>query len=148
MNAQEKEQKLSAFIEKCKKAGLKITPQRIAVYEILLNSTNHPTVEEIYEEVKKKYPFVSLATVYRTVETLEQMGLAKKVCYWGSSARYDANMEEHHHLICVKCGSIKDIYLDEELNIPKNLNGFETSGYSVNIYGLCPKCKEEVQNSS
>ncbi len=136
-----KEDRLEGFIERCRQAGLKITPQRVAVYEILLNSPHHPTVEEIYEEVKKRYPFVSLATVYRTVETLEQMGLAKKVCYWGSSARYDANTEEHHHLICVRCGAIKDIYIEDSLSIPKELEGFRTEGYSVNIYGLCPSCK-------
>lgn len=142
-----KEDMLESFVERCRQAGLKITPQRVAVYEILLKSHNHPTVEEIYEEVKKRYPFVSLATVYRTVETLEQMGLAKKVCYWGSSARYDANMDEHHHLICVKCGAIRDIYIDKNIDIPEELEGFETSGYSVNIYGLCPKCKKDQDSS-
>ncbi len=143
-----KEEKLEAFIEKCRQEGLKITPQRIAVYEILLSSKSHPTVEEIYDEVKKRYPFVSLATVYRTVETLEQVGLAKKVCYWGSSARYDANTEDHHHLICVKCGAIEDIYLEGRLDIPSEVGGFRVSGYSVNVYGLCPDCREEVQPST
>jgi len=143
-----KEEKLEAFIEKCRQEGLKITPQRIAVYEILLDSRNHPTVEEIYEEVKKRYPFVSLATVYRTVETLEQVGLAKKVCYWGSSARYDANTEDHHHLICVKCGAIKDIYIEDELKLPSEAGGFRISGYSVNVYGLCPNCQKELQPST
>ncbi len=143
-----KQEMLNRFVERCRQAGLKITPQRIAVYEILINSHNHPTVEEIYEEVKKRYPFVSLATVYRTVETLEQMGLAKKVCYWGSSARYDANTEEHHHLICVKCGAIRDLYMDQELSIPEELEGFKTEGYSVNVYGLCPDCRKESQKDS
>ena len=143
-----RESMLESFIERCREAGLKITPQRVAVYEILLNSHNHPTVEEIYEEVKKRYPFVSLATVYRTVETLEQMGLAKKVCYWGSSARYDANTDDHHHLICVSCGAIRDIYMDKKIDIPQELEGFETSGYSVNVYGVCPTCKEKTQPST
>ena len=142
------EEKLNLFIERCRKEGLKITPQRVAVYEILLRSENHPTVEEIYEEVRKKYPFVSLATVYRTVETLEQMGLAKKVCYWGSSARYDANTDEHHHLICVKCGAIRDVYIEESIAIPEELEGFKTEGYSVNIYGLCPDCRKKAQPSA
>jgi len=141
----DREERLQDFINRCRQEGLKITPQRVAVYEILLNSYNHPTVEEIYEEVKKRYPFVSLATVYRTVETLEQMGLAKKVCYWGSSARYDANTDEHHHLICVKCGAIRDIYMEEDLSIPQELEGFRTEGYSVNIYGLCPECRDKAQ---
>ncbi len=144
----DREERLQDFIDRCRQEGLKITPQRVAVYEILLNSYNHPTVEEIYDEVKKRYPFVSLATVYRTVETLEQMGLAKKVCYWGSSARYDANIDEHHHLICVKCGAIRDIYMEEDLSIPSELEGFRTEGYSVNIYGLCPECREKAQPTS
>ena len=143
-----KEQMINNFIERCRKSGLKITPQRVAVYEILLSSKNHPTVEEIYEEVKKRYPFVSLATVYRTVETLEQMGLAKKVCYWGSSARYDANTQKHHHLICVSCGAIKDIYLSKDLDIPPELEGFTTEGYSVNVYGLCPDCREKKKRKA
>jgi Fur family peroxide stress response transcriptional regulator len=138
---EQKEDMLRVFVDKCRKQGLKITPQRVAVYEILLNSHSHPTVEEIYEEVKKKYPFVSLATVYRTVETLEQMGFAKRVCYWGNSVRYDANTEEHHHLICTNCGSIRDIYLEEEVSLPDDLDGFQPMGYSINIYGLCPNCK-------
>ncbi|WP_461832097.1 Fur family transcriptional regulator [Aquifex sp.] len=134
------EERLNNFVNRCKEIGLKITPQRIAVYEVLLKSDNHPTVEEIYEKVKEKYPYVSLATVYRTLETLEKIGLAKRVCFWGNSARYDANVSEHHHLICEVCGRIEDIELEENLNIPETLKGFKTEGYSVNIYGVCPKC--------
>ncbi|RUM28775.1 MAG: transcriptional repressor [Aquifex sp.] len=138
-------EKLELFVKKCKEIGLKITPQRLAVYEVLLKSYNHPTVEEIYEEVKKMYPYVSLATVYRTLETLEKIGLVKRVCFWGNSARYDANTSEHHHLICEKCGRIEDIDLDQKLAIPENLQGFKTDSYSVNIYGLCPECQSNQQ---
>ncbi|HIP42853.1 MAG TPA: transcriptional repressor [Aquifex aeolicus] len=138
-------EKLEFFVKKCKEIGLKITPQRLAIYEVLLKSYNHPTVEEIYEEVKKMYPYVSLATVYRTLETLEKIGLVKRVCFWGNSARYDANTSEHHHLICKKCGRIEDIDLDQKLSIPENLQGFKTDSYSVNIYGLCPKCQSNQQ---
>ncbi|RUM29460.1 MAG: transcriptional repressor [Aquifex sp.] len=134
------------FVKRCKETGLKITPQRMAVYEVLLKSDNHPTVEEIYEEVKKLYPYVSLATVYRTLETLENIGLVKKVCFWGNSARYDANLEEHHHLICEKCGKIEDIKLDQKLNIPREFHGYTTKSYSVNVYGVCPDCKAKMQS--
>ncbi len=136
------EEKMDLFIKKCKQEGLKITPQRIAVYEILLNSKSHPTVEEIYEEVRKRYPFVSLATVYRTVETLEQVGLVRKVCYWGSSARYDANTKDHHHIVCIKCGIIRDIHVQGEPQISEKPEGFEVLGYSINFYGLCSSCKK------
>ena len=137
-------ERLDLFVKKCKDTGLKITPQRIAVYEVLLNSKNHPTVEEIYEEVKKMYPYVSLATVYRTLETLEKIGLVRKVCFWGNSARYDANISEHHHLICEICGKIEDINIDEKLSIPENLNEYKTTSYSINIYGVCPECQAKT----
>jgi len=140
------DERLEFFVKRCKETGLKITPQRMAVYEVLLKSDNHPTVEEIYEEVKKQYPYVSLATVYRTLETLENIGLVKKVCFWGNSARYDANTEEHHHLICEKCGKIEDVKLEQKLNIPKEFHGYKTESYSVNIYGVCPDCKAKMQS--
>jgi Fur family peroxide stress response transcriptional regulator len=135
--------KLERFVDKCKSMGLKITPQRVAVYEVLLNRENHPTVEEVYNEIKKRYPFVSLATVYRTVETLEDLGFVKRVAYWGGSVRYDANVEDHHHLICTKCGAIKDVRLDINWQAPEQMEGYKVEKYSLNIYGVCPACQKE-----
>jgi len=134
-------ERLDEFVKRCKEYGLKITPQRLAVYEVLLKSRNHPTVEEIYEEVKKMYPYVSLATVYRTLETLERLGLVKRVCFWENSARYDANPVEHHHLICESCGKIEDVEVSGGLQLPQEVKGFKVFGYSVNVYGLCPECR-------
>jgi len=135
--------KLNTFIERCKTLGLKITPQRVAVYEVLLSREDHPTVEEVYEEVKRRYPFISLATVYRTVETLEELGLVKKVAYWGNSIRYDANIEDHHHLICVRCGAIRDIHIDTDWKPPKDIEGYKVEKYSLHIYGVCPSCQKK-----
>ncbi|QWK18964.1 MAG: transcriptional repressor [Hydrogenobacter thermophilus] len=134
--------KLERFIDKCKSMGLKITPQRVAVYEVLLNREDHPTVEEVYNEVKKRYPFVSLATVYRTVETLEELGFVKRVAYWGGSVRYDANTEDHHHLICTRCGAIKDIQLNINWYPPKHIEGYRVEKYALHIYGVCPECQK------
>ncbi len=132
---------LELFVERCKEKKLKITPQRIAVYEVLLRSKEHPTVEEIYNQIKEKYPYVSMATVYRTVEILENIGLVKKVCYWGNSTRYDANLEEHHHFICIKCGSIRDVSFNGNINIPREIDGYTINSVAVNMYGICPSCK-------
>ncbi len=134
-------ERLELFVEKCKEKKLKITPQRIAVYEVLLRSREHPTVEEIYNQIKEKYPYVSMATVYRTVEILENIGLVKKVCYWGNSTRYDANLEEHHHFICLRCGIIRDVHLNGNLSLPEEIDGFTVHSIAVNMYGLCPSCK-------
>lgn len=136
------EVKLDKFIDRCKSMGLKITPQRVAVYEVLLNREDHPTVEEVFNEVKKRYPFVSLATVYRTVETLEELGFVKRVAYWGGSIRYDANVEDHHHLICTRCGAIKDIHLDINWQPPNYMEGYRVEKYSLHIYGVCPECQK------
>lgn len=136
------ENSIENFLNTCKRLGLKITPQRLAVYEVLLNRGDHPTVEEIYDDVKKRYPYISLATVYRTVETLEDLGLVKKVAYWGSSARYDANTHEHHHLICLRCGAIEDLQMETGWQMPEQLEGYKTISYSIHIYGLCPACQK------
>jgi len=142
MMAHQKE-RLEEFVKVCKEKGLKITPQRLAVYEILLRREDHPTVEEIYEEVKEIYPFVSLATVYRTVETLEGLGFIKRVAYWGSSVRYDANIQEHDHLVCVMCGAILDLKAEAGCRVPEELNGFKVLSHSLYIYGVCPSCQRK-----
>jgi Fur family peroxide stress response transcriptional regulator len=118
MMAHQKE-RLEEFVKICKEKRLKITPQRLAVYEILLRREDHPTVEEIYEEVKETYPFVSLATVYRTVETLEELGFIKRVAYWGSS---------DDHLVCVMCATILDLKAEAGCRVPEEVNGFKVSG--------------------
>jgi Fur family peroxide stress response transcriptional regulator len=135
--------RLEEFVKVCKEKGLKITPQRLAVYEILLRRKDHPTVEEIYEEVKEIYPFVSLATVYRTVEILEELGFIKRVAYWGSSVRYDANVQEHDHLVCVMCGAILDLKADAGCRVPEEVNGFKVLSSSLYIYGVCPSCRKK-----
>ncbi|ADC89768.1 ferric uptake regulator, Fur family [Thermocrinis albus DSM 14484] len=135
------QERLDEFVKACKSIGLKITPQRLAVYEVLLRRTDHPTVEEVYEEVRKLYPFVSLATVYRTVETLEELGFISKVPYWGGSARYDANTSHHHHLICTVCGAIADVDLNINWEPPAYMKGYQVHRFSINIYGVCPKCQ-------
>jgi len=134
-------EKLELFVERCKEKKLKITPQRVAVYEVLLKSKEHPTVEEIYNQIKEKYPYVSMATVYRTVEILENIGLVKRVCYWGNSTRYDANLEDHHHFICIKCGSIRDVSFNGNINVPEEIEGYTINSVAVNMYGICPSCK-------
>ncbi len=142
MKAERKKQ-VEEFVKVCKEKGLKITPQRLAVYEILLRREDHPTVEEIYEEVKEIYPFVSLATVYRTVETLEDLGFIKRVAYWGSSVRYDANIQEHDHLVCIMCGAIMDLKTNTGCKVPKKVNGFKVLSHSLYMYGVCPLCQQK-----
>ncbi|MEN3033980.1 MAG: Fur family transcriptional regulator [Aquificaceae bacterium] len=134
---------LESFITAFKERGLKLTPQRVAVYENIKNRSDHPTAEEIYLSVKQKHPFVSLATVYRTLETLEEAGLIKRVAYFGNSVRYDANISHHHHLICVSCGAIQDIELSLDWHPPKEVLGYKIQTFGINLFGVCQRCQKK-----
>ncbi len=108
--------------------GLKVTPQRIAVFEALIKLNNHPTAESIIKYIKKTYPNIATATVYKVLDALTENGLIKRVKTEKDIMRYDAIMENHHHLYCSESDRIED-YNDEQLD--KMLeNYFEGKGIS------------------
>jgi rubrerythrin/Fe2+ or Zn2+ uptake regulation protein len=102
-------ERLAEFTARCRKRGLAITPQRVAVMRVLVNSGEHPRAETVFAQVRKEYPNISLATVHRTLETLCAIGEARKVTPLHDSARYDGNTAPHHHVVCVRCRKICDI---------------------------------------
>lgn len=107
--------KFEDIIRRLKDEGLKLTPQRIIVLESLIKLNNHPTAEIIYEEIKKKYPNISLATVYNILELLSKKNIINKVYCDDGKLRYDGNTIMHQHIVDTKNGEIKDFY-DDELN--------------------------------
>lgn len=124
-----------------KAKGVPLTHQRLAVYEELAVRHDHPSAETLYESLKKAYPSLSLATVYKTLQTLHEMGMVARVDSPTAQARYDAIVDTHHHAVCTGCGKIEDLFdprLDK-LPTPK-APGFVPSGYSVHFHGLCAKC--------
>jgi Fur family peroxide stress response transcriptional regulator len=104
------EDRLRDFEEVCRKEGLKITHQRLEISRVLLNSHDHPTVEKLYHRLQPNLPTISLDTGYRALTTLEQHGLFVRVETEESQARFEGEMEEHHHAICTKCGKITDFF--------------------------------------
>jgi Fur family peroxide stress response transcriptional regulator len=92
-------ERVAYFAERCRNGGLAVTPQRFAIIEALLATTDHPRAETIFEAVRKLHPHISLATVHRTLETLCQIGEARKVTTLHDSARYDGNLALHHHVV-------------------------------------------------
>ncbi len=127
--------------EQFKAKGVPLTHQRLAVYEGLAARHDHPSAETLYASLKSEYPSLSLATVYKTLQTLHEMGMVSRVDSPTAQARYDAIVETHHHAVCTGCGRIEDLF-DERLDrlpAPK-AKGFETTGYSVHFHGLCAKC--------
>ena len=124
--------------------GHRITKQRLIILNAVRNTENHPTVEGIYNMVNPKIPNISLGTVYRTLSLLEELGLLQKVIYDQSSARYDSNLDEHYHAICLECGSLLDIDKsvlgDIGLDFPSE-TGFTIVGHKLEFYGSCKDCR-------
>lgn len=137
------QKKIDKFVQLSKEKGFNVTFQRIAIYKILLQHKDHPTAEQIFKEIKEQHPTISLATVYKTLETLSEMGLIHKVNPLYDTARYETQTHPHHHLICVRCKKIVDIDEEEltKLNIPENFHGFDILNYQVQITGICENCK-------
>lgn len=136
---------LEWFIEKCKSFGLKITPQRIAIFKEVLSSSEHPSAEKIYSALKKSHPNLSFDTVYRTLLTFVEMGLIQVVSGTGDSRRFDPMLKEHHHMVCLKCGSIIDFDYEEYNNLkaPTNIpDSFSPSKVRVVIEGICKNCQD------
>jgi Fur family peroxide stress response transcriptional regulator len=124
--------------------GLRLTPQRLAIFEYLNGNTSHPSAEDIYDEVKKKYPMMSFATVYKTLQALKQRGDILELTIDQKRRRYDPYTGSHHHLICIGCRKIIDIHEDFQINISDNAKGpFEVIGTRIEFYGICPGCKSE-----
>jgi Fur family transcriptional regulator, peroxide stress response regulator len=106
------QERIIAVLKGC---GLKVTPQRIAVLDAVINLNNHPKAENITEFIKTNHPNIATGTVYKTLETLVQCGIIMKVKTDSDVMRYDAIIERHHHLYCSESDRIEDFY-DNELN--------------------------------
>ncbi|MDY0395819.1 peroxide-responsive transcriptional repressor PerR [Virgibacillus halophilus] len=139
-------EKLQRAIDTLKEAGVRITPQRHAVLDFLLNSMTHPTADEIYKALEGRFPNMSVATVYNNLRVLREIGLVRELTYGDSSSRFDCNTSNHYHIICSDCGKIVDFHypsLDEVEKLAEQVTGFDISHHRLEVYGLCPNCKEE-----
>jgi Fur family peroxide stress response transcriptional regulator len=122
--------------------GQRFTDQRAAVYRYLLGTTEHPTADEVFTSVRADIADISLATVYKALETLVSCNLAVKLSYGDDSARYDARTDDHYHSRCVQCGQVRDVpgQVPEILPHLQVGDGFRVQGYRVEVLGLCPTC--------
>ena len=139
--------RLDEITQKLKESGHRLTPQRMAVLKILASSFNHPSVEQVYDQVKVDFPMTSLGTVYKTVTLLKEMGEILELGFGADSHRYDgARPDPHSHLICIKCNKIidGDLSLDQKsLRSLEQASGYQILRPQISLYGLCPDCKEE-----
>jgi Fur family transcriptional regulator, peroxide stress response regulator len=129
-------------MERYKGIGLKLTPQRLAILQHLDGNKMHPSAEEIYTQVSKKFPTMSLATVYNTLEALRQKGKVQELTIDPDKKRFDPDIEPHHHLICTGCRRVVDVHVDYSLSVPAGeRRDFEITGNHIEFYGLCPACR-------
>jgi len=138
-------QKLENFCNLCKKKRLKVTPQRIEIYKVLLSSKEHPSAETVYEQIRQTLPNISFDTVNRTLNTLSDIGAAFIVEGTGDVRRFDGNIENHQHFKCIKCKKIFDFSHKtfDNIQVPENLMGeFKVLRATVYIEGLCKSCQE------
>lgn len=129
--------------------GQRFTEQRAAVYRFLASTDKHPTADEVFLAVRSEVPVISLATVYKSLETLVGCGLAMKLAYADGSARYDGRTDPHHHARCLSCSRIFDVpgrLPPEEIDgLKEGAHGFEVTGYRLELTGYCDGCRTEAQ---
>ncbi|BAF58226.1 MAG: transcriptional repressor [Pelotomaculum sp.] len=133
--------------KKLKKLGLKLTPQRLAILNLLEGNTTHPSAEEIYNQLKPQFPSLSLATVYNTLEVLAGAGELQEIRIKADKRNFDPNPVPHGHFLCRLCQSICDLDIRPlEIQTPFNIKGYLVEEYTLYFYGVCPKCLEKGAN--
>ena len=136
-------EKTRCFTGLCREKGLKVTPQRTAIYQELLKTNEHPSAEMLFEKVRQVFPSISLDTVYRTLLTLSEIGAAA-IVDTGGAKRFDGETNTHQHFRCMKCKRILDFHYEplDNLSIPAEIEGrFTVLRTTVYVEGLCDSCR-------
>ena len=140
----ELQKKLQSFKDKCREFGLRVTPQRQEIYEVLVESKAHPTAEMVYHKVREIFPNISMGTVYRTLLTLTEIGAAFIIESSGNAKRFEGNMSNHQHFKCLKCKKIVDLFSDPmvDIKVPTSIRKYKVFKKTVYFEGLCDKCSK------
>jgi Fe2+ or Zn2+ uptake regulation protein len=128
--------------ERFRSEGLKVTPQRQRIFRALHGTDEHPTAEAVHEVVRADMPTVSLRTVYQTLNDLAAMGEIQHLDLGTGSSRFDPNVDAHHHLVCVECGKVHDVYVDfTDVQVPPGADrGFLITSTEIVFRGRCALC--------
>jgi len=141
-NEHEIQAQLDRFIEACREEKAPVTLQPLAIFRALLESHAHPDADAIHTRLKGAYPTLSLGTVYKTLEMLQSLGLARAVSSPGPTRRFDGNQHPHHHLWCTRCGKLIDVELAplSHIALPESV-GFQVTDVTIQFNGICADCK-------
>jgi Fur family transcriptional regulator, peroxide stress response regulator len=141
--------RLDEMLSRLRERGGRITPQRMAVLRILAESQGHPSVDRIYQQVRESFPTTSLATVYKTVSLLKEMGEVLELGFSDDSNRYDGKTPyPHPHLVCIRCREIMDPELESLSGLQEELirdTGFRILSHRLDFFGICPKCQQGAE---
>jgi Fur family peroxide stress response transcriptional regulator len=131
---------------KLREKGLKVTPQRLSIYGILMDTKEHPSAETIYEVVKDRMPSISFNTVYKTLSSLEESGLIKKLVVEENHYRFDADTSPHAHILCIRCNKLEDVPGDYGLQVRlmreeyAKMHNREIIAEELYFFGYCTQC--------
>ena len=140
------------LVDRLRQWSVRVTPQRLAIAEVVVNSTDHPTVQQIYERVRDHFPSMTLATIYSTLGVLERSGLIQELPFQ-KMARFEANTEPHVNLVCVECGNVMDADAGQDVVVQlrdriSSESNFEVAWQRVDFYGWCPRCASEKRQKA
>lgn len=133
-------------LDQLKSNGVRITPQRHAILAYLMESMSHPTADEIYRSLEPRFPNMSVATVYNNLKMLIEAGMVQELSYGDNSSRFDADVSNHYHIVCEKCGKIEDFMypsLEDVERTAEEVTGFEIHGHRLELHGICRHCRVE-----
>ncbi|MCB2193510.1 MAG: transcriptional repressor [Deltaproteobacteria bacterium] len=145
---EQSQRRIDEMTQALRDAGQRITPQRLAVLKILAKSSEHPSVERIYEQVVSEFPTTSLATVYKTLTLLKSLDQVLELgfAHWGS--RYDGRSPNPHpHAVCQRCGAIADPDLPQAEEMAQEMarrSGYRIDRHQLDFFGLCPACRKKI----
>ncbi len=141
--------RLEQIIKALKDKGYRLTPQRLAMLKIIAASTRHPNAEQIYEQMKADFPTTSLATIYKTLTLLKDLGEVLELNFAAVGSHYDGNKPyPHPHVICTQCGQILDPESVAVAEISQEMarqTGYQITHHQLNFFGLCPRCQKQGQ---
>jgi Fur family peroxide stress response transcriptional regulator len=148
----ETEARLESLISRLRERGYRATPQRAAVLRALTAGDDHPTAEQIYDNVRAEFPMTSLATIYKTLAVLKEVDAICELAIGGGGTRYDGCRDDPHpHLICVRCNRVVDLdnlHLGETIEEVENLTGYKILSHRHDYFGVCTECRESCEGQS
>jgi Fe2+ or Zn2+ uptake regulation protein len=134
------------LVERFRSEGLRITAQREQIFDALVANRSHPTAEAVWAAVRERMPAVSLKTVYETLHELVALGELQQIDLGLGARKYDVNVDDHHHLVCLACGKIEDLHADfSTLLLPPEIGTFEVASVELVFRGLCGSCRDSEE---